>query len=203
MAAHQQLLFDELVDRAAQAHVIDAEQAGELALWLAVPGPRKAGPNRRTFGNGLTYSPCFYIVQSAPLPDKFDGPGGSRMEPVVAGRDSFPDDQLSVSVEAHAMDEQYEPRIIQADILLDGDKVNLPVRIERWHGRYGYGQSAQFTVPLGTGKVDVVLYVQHLDRIFQVSVPFRRDPRNTETAKWIRTDGNVEMAGTVPARKAK
>ena len=128
--------------------------------------------------------------------EKLEGPGGCRLEPVVRGGTQFATDDLSIPIEAMAADERYEPRIRQVEIHADGARADVPVQVKRWHGKYGYGQTALFTAPLNARSVTAVLYVEHLQRIFTMRVPFVLDPQALETNKWIMKKETVRMTGS-------
>lgn len=131
--------------------------------------------------------------------ETYEGPDSTRLEPVAAGSTQFATDDLAVAIEAHAMDEKYEPQITGTDFVIDNLPAALASKVERWHGTAGYGQRVKFTAPLGAGSLKAIVYVQHLGRIYQVTVPFKRDPRNLQTVKWIRQEPTVQMVGAAPA----
>ena len=138
-------------------------------------------------------------LAGCPQSDNYNGPGGSRLEPAAAGSTQFGTDDLVVAIEAHALDEKYEPQITGTEFIVDNLPSALASKVERWHGTAGYGQRVKFTVPLGANSVKAIVYVQHLGRIYQVTVPFNRDSRNLQSVKWIRHDPSVQMVGAVPA----
>jgi hypothetical protein len=118
--------------------------------------------------------------------ERFEGLGGSRLQPVVRGATRFADDRLAVPIEANAFLEAAEPQILQVEVFADGVKVADPqVGIQRWKGRHGYGQVAGFTAPPGARSVEAVLFVRHLNMIFEMTVPFVLDPDNSAVNKWI------------------
>lgn len=117
------------------------------------------------------------------------------LEPVAAGSAVFQDDKLYVSVQANAQDEQEAPRIVEADIYIDSFRHKIPVSIDRWHGRAGYGQTAAFEVPLRSGKVNAVLYIRCRGKMYEMTVPFRRDDRNLAPTKWRRDGETVRVVG--------
>ena len=87
--------------------------------------------------------------------ERFEGPGGSRLQPVVRGGTRFADDRLAVSIEANAFLEEAEPHILQVEVFADGVKVADPqFYLQRWHGSHGYAQVVGFTAPPGARSVE-------------------------------------------------
>ena len=132
-----------------------------------------------------------------PPSERFEGPGGSRLWPVVHGGTRFADDHLVIPIEAMAHVEQAEPQILRVELYADDDRLPAApgLRIERWQGAYGYAQRALFTAPPGARSLRAVLYVHHLSSIFEIEVPFDLDPENRVTNKWVMRKETVRLVG--------
>jgi hypothetical protein len=137
--------------------------------------------------------------------ERFEGPGGSRLQPVVHGGTRFADDELAIPIEAMASDEAAEPRIIQVELYSDGVKLSAPpqLRVQRWKGKFGYGQIASFVAPPSARSLEAVLFVRHLSGIFEMDVPFVLDPDSRETNKWIMKKETVREVGTARTERSK
>jgi hypothetical protein len=136
--------------------------------------------------------------------ERFEGPGGARLQPVVHGGTRFADDPLSIPVEAMAASEDTEPQILRVELYADGERLAAPpeLLVQRWHGTYGYGQTALFTAPPGARALKAVLFVHHLTSIFEMEVPFELDPASRATNKWIMGRAKVRLVGaTVTSRQ--
>ena len=129
--------------------------------------------------------------------EQFDGPGGCRRQPVVQGGTRFADDQLSIPIEAMARDESTRPQIVSVDLYADGARVPSPrVDIRPSQGKFGFGQVASFRAPPGVRAVRALLLVHHLNSIFEMNVPFVRDPESRATNKWVMEKVTVREVGT-------
>ncbi len=139
-------------------------------------------------------------LAGCPAKEESVGPGGASLEPAVGGSTQFAGDELVVSIAANAADEQAEPRITGTEFVIDNLPGTLTAKVERWHGAAGYGQRVKFTAPLGVNSIKAILYVEHLGRIFKVTVPFKHEPRNVQGVKWVRQSEDIAMVGTVGAK---
>jgi len=140
-----------------------------------------------------------------PPSERFEGPGGSRLWPVVHGGTRFADDHLVIPIEAMAHTEDSEPQILRVELYVDGERLPAPpeLRIERWQGAYGYAQRALFTAPPSARELKAVLFVHHLSSIFEIEVPFELDPESRVTNKWVMEKETVRLVGaTTTARQA-
>ena len=137
--------------------------------------------------------------------ERFEGPGGARLQPVVRGATLFADDHLSIPIEAMASLEEAEPQILRVELYADGERLPAPpeLAIQRWHGKYGHGQTALFTAPPQARELRAVLFVHHLTSIFEMEVPFRLDPEGRATNKWIMKDARVRLVGTTMTSRQK
>ncbi len=89
----------------------------------------------------------------------------------------FPDDTLSFSVcsttgkpppEWH----DYWHPIRSVRIFVDGAPTELPVNVtDRW-GKDGWHQNASFVAPAGAKTVTAVATLQHMDKLYHVTVPY-------------------------------
>ncbi len=133
-----------------------------------------------------------------PPSERLDGPGDARLKPVVNGVETFADDYLSVPIEAKAATPQTEPRILEVNLYADDVRVPAPdLRIRRWQSKtLGFGQTAEFTAPLGARTLRASLFVHYLDRVYQMDVPFVLDPASREGVKWRMRPATVRMVST-------
>jgi hypothetical protein len=139
-----------------------------------------------------------------PPSERFEGPGASRLQPVVHGGTRFGDDRLAIPIETMARTEEGEPHILRVELYADGERLPAPgdLRVERWQGKYGYAQRALFTAPAGARRLKAVLFVQHGQNIFQMDVPFELDPAGRSTNKWIMGKESVGVVGAASAGRA-
>lgn len=128
----------------------------------------------------------------------FSGSGGTSYGPAVASDPTFPDDELSVTVETFAQEERYEPQILSVEVYANGEPINASVRLERVHGTAGYCQKATFIVPVDAKTIKAVLVVKHADGVFEVTVPFVHPLFGGD--KWRRAGQSTRRIGVADNR---